>query len=200
MKRCPWCGKKINLRRDCLRVWQRRIPSTCIFGRCSNCDNYYAQVIYYYRFFRVAYYLIIPLLILTLITKFVGFIAVYLPIFYLADYFVPIMRVNEKEEYVSPKYDMEFTSFFSGKKPIKKHKMYFLTKDFDNFGAYKTVAPIYIASFDKITNEAKWHFLYEHSENDEYIKKSEFEIFNTDMNSAGQIKITNIKKVGKNYD
>ena len=45
MKRCPWCGKKIDCRYDSRRVKQNKLPRFFLFARCSNCDKYYGQAV-----------------------------------------------------------------------------------------------------------------------------------------------------------
>ena len=58
MKRCPWCGKKIDCRYDSRRVKQNKLPRFFLFARCSNCDKYYGQAVFTSVYMKIMFYLI----------------------------------------------------------------------------------------------------------------------------------------------
>lgn len=86
----------------------------------------------------------------------------------------------------------KYFSAYSGKHPIKKKQIYFLTDRFDDCAAFSVASPICIESFNKKNGEVLWHFLYEHPDNMGYADKDEFEIYGSDMKLIGIFKSAKI--------
>lgn len=107
-------------------------------------------------------------------------------------FLIPIRKMNENEEFVLEDYEKKYFSVYSGKHPVKKKQMYFLTDRFDDCAAFSAVSPICIESFNKKSREVLWHFLYEHPDNMKYADRDEFEIYGSDMKPIGIFKRTKI--------
>lgn len=192
MKRCPWCGKKINCRYDSRRVKQNKLPRFFLFARCSNCDKYYGQAVFTSVYMKIMFYPFVPLLITAYILQEGRILMIYLFLLIPTVFLIPIRKMNENEEFVLEDYEKKYFSVYSGKHPVKKKQIYFLTDRFDDCAAFSAVSPICIESFNKKSGEILWHFLYEHPDNIGYVDKDEFEIYGSDMKPIGIFKSAKI--------
>lgn len=188
MKRCPWCGKKIDCRYDSRRVKQNKLPRFFLFARCSNCDKYYGQAVFTSVYMKIMFYLFVPLLITAYILQEGRILMIYLFLLIPTVFLIPIRKMNENEEFVLEDYEKKYFSVYSGKHPVKKKQIYFLTDRFDDCAAFSAVSPVCIEKFDKKSGKVMWHFLYEHTDNMRYADKDEFEIYGSDMKPIGIFK------------
>lgn len=185
MKRCPWCGKKINCRYDSRRVKQSKLPRFFLFARCSNCDKYYGQAVFTSTYMKIMFYLFVPSLITAYLLQEERILIIYLLLLIPSVFLIPIRKMNENEEFVLEDCEKKYFSAYSGKRPVKKKQIYFLTDRFDDCAAFSAVSPVCIESFNKKSGEVLWHFLYEHPDNMKYADKDEFEIYGSDMKPIG---------------
>ena len=192
MKRCPWCGKKINCRYDSRRVKQSKLPRFFLFARCGNCDKYYGQAVFTSVYMKIMFYLFVPLLITVYILQEGRILIIYLLLLIPSVFLIPIRKMNENEEFVPEDCEKKYFSAYSGKHSIKKKQIYFLTDRFDDCAAFSVASPICIESFNKKSGEVLWHFLYEHPDNMGYADKDEFEIYGSDMKLIGILKSAKI--------
>ena len=151
MKRCPWCGKKIDCRYDSRRVKQNKLPRFFLFARCSNCDKYYGQAVFTSVYMKIMFYLFVPSLIAAYLLQEGRILIIYLLLLIPSVFLIPIRKMNENEELVTDDCEKKYFSIYMGKYHIRKNQIYFLTDRFDNYSAFSAVSPICIETFDKKT-------------------------------------------------
>ncbi len=188
MKRCPWCGKKIDCRYDSRRVKQNKLPRFFLFARCINCDKYYGQAVFTSIYMKIMFYLFVPSLITAYLLQEGRILIIYLLLLIPTVFLIPIRKMNGNEELVPEDCEKKYFSLYMGKYPIRKKQIYFLTDRFDDYSAFSAVSPVGIETFDKKSGKVIWHFLYEHNDNTKYADKDEFEIYGSDMKPIGIFK------------
>ena len=162
--RCPWCGKKVNIRKRSFH--HKKTPIRFIFDRCISCDQYYGQ---YYRSPRniILSFAMILCLVFPLILPSIGLfcLLILLGIFSVMILHSPIVRMNEDEELVvvNKTEHIGKVVWFAGK--IKKKYIYCCVNNFDDFSSFVKIAPIYITSVSSRENVVKFYFLYDHVDN-----------------------------------
>ena len=97
-KRCPWCGKEVNILADSKRAQKKRTPNYLIYAKCSFCDNYYGQSVNS-RVIKRSILVACALLLIALVFKFfyILFLLVLLPFVAMAS---PLKKMDKDENMV----------------------------------------------------------------------------------------------------
>ncbi|MBR4016259.1 MAG: hypothetical protein IKK11_00390 [Oscillospiraceae bacterium] len=190
-KRCPWCGKIIDKKKDSTSwsdvVGSPSIPRMLRQANCSHCRNKYGQVPV------LSYMLTIDVIvILLLILAFVfqsGFLFVIAFVPILFSVLMPYSKLDSKGKPTETNTDLlcEFIIIdYYGK--FKPYELYFLEDCFDDFEPFFLTSPIQIHHISKKDNTVLGEFLYMHKRNYDYIKKDNCQLYDTEMNLIAKIK------------
>ena len=185
--KCPWCGKKIK-RNDIKRVHKIKTPSSLRFARCGYCDNYYGQSHFTKR---SAFYWLISLAVFIVICI-TGFVPLVLCacLCFVCIIRGPFLKMTEGENLIKEEKQLFKGNIISKNAEIKKYQYYYLTPNFNLYDSFQTVSPIEIHKYNKRKNEVIFSFLYEHTDNYNYITDNMF-LYNYDGSFVfGELKTT----------
>lgn len=185
--RCPWCGKKINFRADGRRCRKKVTPRYLVFAKCGQCDRYYGQAVYASKYMRTMFWLLIPVVIATFVFEMPWLLIFHLLLSLPAVWWIPFCRMDEAERPIDTDSLPRYEAVFSGRGTLGKGQLCFLTDRFDEADALSVVSPLFIDSFDRKSGQTTWHFLYDHPQNQAYVAKRDFAVFDRHMNAAGEM-------------
>ena len=193
MKRCPWCGKPVNYRKEGRRVRQKKTPKAFKFARCSHCDHYYGQHVYSSKIGRGLFFSSLPVIILGFALQWYLLVVVYMFVLVAIGiagvFFLPYRRMDENEDLDETEEGPSFRAAWSEEqKKIKRHKLYFLTDKFDEYPAFAAVSPICFDTVDRKNGSGAGHFLYAHPENVKYRERTFADLYDSDMRRVGSIR------------
>lgn len=190
-KRCPWCGKTIDKKKDTISwndVWESpSVPRWLRKANCGHCRHKYGQVPLF------PYVLIIDItVVLILVLAFVlqsGFLFVvaFLPV--LLNVLMPYSKLDDKGKLCEINTDLLCEIVIIEKYgKLELDELYFLEDCFDNFEPFFLASPIQIHRISKKDKTVFGEFLYMHEKNYDYIKKDRCQLYDTEMNLIAKIK------------
>ncbi len=190
-KRCPWCGKIIDKKKD-TKSWNDVVGSPSVprmlrQANCGHCRNKYGQVPVLSYMLKISL-IVILLLILAFIFQ-SGFLLVvaFVPIFFTV--LIPYSKLDDKGKPLETNTDAvcEFAIIEKYDK-INRDELYFLDACFDNFEPFSIAAPIQVLRVSKKDDMITGEFLYMHEQNYDHIKKDSCQLYDTEMNLIAKIK------------
>ena len=97
-KRCPWCGKEVDIAVDSKRVQKKRTPMYLTYAKCSFCNNYYGQSVKS-RVIKGSILVACSLVLIALVLKlyYILFLLILLPFVAMAS---PLQKMDEDENLV----------------------------------------------------------------------------------------------------
>ncbi len=162
-KRCPWCGKKIQISR--WNKFRRKTPSRFIFERCKFCGQYYGQ--------RSRSPRVVGLCCAMLFSCFLPLLwwplrYLVLPVIFLLAVLVikiPLERMTQDENFQKISPVVFQAKILWNNFAIKKKHIYVQIKDFDDGDAFSLASPIFVTDVDKTAGVIYFYFLYDHEKN-----------------------------------
>ncbi len=190
-KRCPWCGKIIDKKRDTVSwndvVGSPSVPRMLRQANCGHCHNKYGQVPVLSYMAKIALIVILLLVLAVVFQSGFLFVIAFLPIFFTV--LMPYCKLDDRGKLREINADLlcEFIIIDKCGK-LKPNELYFLEDDFDDFEPFFLASPIQIHRISKKDNTVYGEFLYMHEKNYDYIKKDNCQLYDTEMNLIAKIK------------
>ena len=190
--RCPWCGKRIDHLRDSY-AQTKKTPLFFRFARCHHCGHFYGQHVYSSKCMRIMFFSLLPTVILTVVFKFFPLALIYLFLGIFEVFFIPLSRMDEKEDLVEPDEALMFqAALLEDNHAVRKNRIYFLTENFDECDALSVVSPIYIEALDKKRSAVSGYFLYDHPQNSDYQEHCAVMLYDEDGSPVGKIQFLHV--------
>ena len=189
-KRCPWCGKMIDRKKDTQSlndlVGSPSVPRMLRQAKCGHCHHTYGQVPP--RSFDVKIGLAVMLLLAAafIFRSGVLFVLAFAPVFLFA--LTPYVKLEDtgrpRGEDAGLRCAFTVTEQYERLKP---GGLYFLENSFDDFPPFSLVPPIRIRHVSRRDNTVYGEFLYRHVSLDSYCQKDSCPLYDTDGNPAARI-------------
>lgn len=190
-KRCPWCGKKIDVFLDIKRVQKKHTPMYLTYAQCGFCNNYYGQSV---NSMLIKRSLLIAclLLLIALVSKLyhILFFLILLPFIAMMS---PLQKMDKCEKLVISEHTFKVAVIvLETNKQISINEFYFLNNNFDDLDSFVTVSPIYVYRFDNKNNRMLGYFLYDHQDNAEYIDREICNIYDSNGDLIAKVKLVKL--------
>ena len=190
-KRCPWCGKIIDKKKDKISwgdvIEKRDVPRRLHQANCGHCRHKYGQVPILRLVWKIDIAIVLLLIAAFVFESVFLFVVAFLPVFF--NTLTPYSKLDDKGK--TREINTDLLCGFSvidkcGK--LKPYELYFLEDGFDQFEPFFPASPIQIHNISKKDNTVLGEFLYMHEKNYDYIKKDNCQLYDTDMNLVANIK------------
>lgn len=164
-KRCPWCGKIIDKKRDTVSwndvVGSPSVPRMLRQANCGHCHNKYGQVPVLSYMAKIVLIVILLLVLAVVFQSVFLFVIAFLPIFFTV--LMPYCKLDDRGKLREINADLlcEFIIIDKCGK-LKPNELYFLEDDFDDFEPFFLASPIQIHRISKKDNTVYGEFLYMH--------------------------------------
>lgn len=190
-KRCPWCGKIIDKKRDTISwgdvVNSPSVPRMLHKANCGHCRNKYGQVPLFPYMLKIALTVILLIVVAFVFQSGFLFVLAFLPVLLFA--FMPYSKLDDRGKPCETNTDLLCEiAIIENYGKIKRNELYFLNDCFDEYEPFALASPIHIYFIQKNGDKVLGEFLYMHEKNDVYIKKDSCELYDTEMNLVAKIK------------
>ena len=190
-KRCPWCGKRIDKKKDSI-LWRDVIASPSVpqmlrKANCGYCGHKYGQVPVFQHLLRIVLIAILIVVFALTFQSVILFVFAFTPFFGLV--FTPYSKLDDTGKICEVNSDLLCKMMIIEKyNKIKHDELYFLNNCFDDFDPFVPVSPIHIYYVSKKGNIVSGEFLYIHEKNYDFIKEDSCDLYDTEMNLIAKIK------------
>lgn len=188
--RCPWCGKRIDKKKDTIKwsdaVASPSVPQMLRIANCGHCQHKYGQVVVFSYAWKLALAIILTVLLAFVLQSGLLLLLV-IPLCFL-NMLMPYSKLDDEGKVCETSTDLLCEMMIMeqyGK--IKRDELYFLDDCFDNFEPFILASPIHIYSALK-TNVILGEFLYMHEKNYNFIEKDSCVLYDSEMNPIAKIK------------
>ena len=192
-KRCPWCGKRIHKDRDTI-FWKDAflspsVPRMLRQANCGHCGHKYGQVPLIPHVLKIGLVVLLLVILAFVFQSALLFLVAFIPCFLFT--LMPYSKLDDEGKCYEENTDLfcEIVMIDEYQK-IKCDELYFLDHRFDDFEPFVLASPISIYYIPKKSNRVLGKFLYMNEKNYEYIKKSNCQLYDTEMNLVANIKFT----------
>lgn len=189
-KRCPWCGKIIDKKKDKISwddVYSPSVPRWLHQANCGHCRNKYGQVPIRRLVWKIDIAVVLLLIAAFVFESVFLLVTAFLPVFFNA--LTPYSKLDDKGKTREINTDLlcEFSVIDKCGK-LKPYELYFLEDGFDGYEPFFPASPIQIHNISKKDNTVLGEFLYMHEKNYDYVKKDNCQLYDTEMNLVANIK------------
>ncbi len=189
-KRCPWCGKIIDKKKDTITwndVVNSAVPRRLHIANCAHCRNKYGQIPLRSYVLKISLIIVFLLVLAFVLQSGVLFVIAFTPALLYA--LMPYSKLDDKGKLQQMNTDLlcEFTVIDKYGK-LKPDELYFLDESFDDFEPFILASPIQISRVSKKDNTVSGEFLYMHEKNYDFINKDSCRLYDTSMNLVANIR------------
>ncbi len=198
-KRCPWCGKIIDKKKDTISwddvVGSPSVPRWLRQANCGYCRYKYGQVPLLPYVWKIDITVILLLIAAFVFQSGFLFVIAFIPIFFTA--LIPYSKLDDRGKLREINTDLLCEIVIIDKyDKIKRNELYFLDNCFDDFEPFVLASPIQVHRVSKNGNTVSVEFLYMHQKNYNYINKDSCNLYDSDMNLVARIKfITDVDTI-----
>lgn len=198
-KRCPWCGKIIDKKKDTISwddvVGSPSVPRWLRQANCGHCHYKYGQVPVLSYMLKIDLIVILLLIVAFVLQSGFLFVVAFFPTFLCV--LMPYSKLDDRGKPREANRDLLCEIVIVDKyDKIKCGELYFLNDSFDDFKPFVLASPICIYRISKKGNAVFGEFLYMHEKNYNYINKDSCNLYDSDMNLVARIKfITDVDAI-----
>lgn len=190
-KRCPWCGKIIDKKKDTISwddVFSPSVPRMLRQANCGHCRHKYGQVPLFPYVLKIVVTVILLLVVAFVFQQF-GFLFVLAFMPMLLYSLIPYSKLDDRGKPCETNTDLLCEIVIIDKyDKIKRDELYFLDDRFDDSEPFVLASPIRIYHIPKKGDTVLGEFLYMNEENYNYINKDSCGFYDTEMNLVAKIK------------